>query len=166
MVDSLKWRSVVLVLVLGAGMALPALAQHKSYYYRPVTKESFQHSSSTNNVWRDEDGDGINDNVRRVPERKRYTYSPVYRDRHLYSPYRYQANNRYPRPDGHRNGAWWSVGTRLPATYYAPGNAVDYRRYRLPTPPSGFRWVRVENDVYLVHSSSGVIRDALYQLFY
>jgi Ni/Co efflux regulator RcnB len=36
----------------------------------------------------------------------------------------------------------------------------------LPEPPQGFRWVRVENDVYLVNSASGVIRDALYQMFY
>jgi Ni/Co efflux regulator RcnB len=161
-----RWQSAVLVLVLGAGATLPALAQHKSYYYRPVTKDRFQHQSSTASVWRDDDGDGVNDNVRRVPERKRYTYTPVYRDRHLYSPYRYQPNDRYSRPDGHRSGVWWSVGNRLPAAYYAPGYVVDYRRYRLPAPPAGFRWVRVENDVYLVHSASGLIRDALYQLFY
>jgi Ni/Co efflux regulator RcnB len=160
------------MLALGAIFALPASAQHaqtytkKKYYYHPVTKSTYGHQSSTGNVWRDDNGDGINDNVDRVPERKRYTYSPVYRDRHLYSPYRYQPNTRYPQPEGHRTGVWWSVGNRLPSVYYAPGYSVDFRRYKLPMPPEGFRWIRVENDVYLVHSSSGLIRDALYQLFY
>ena len=160
-----RWQTAIVVLVPGAGAAQCAQAQKKTYYYRPVTRENYTHQSSTANVWRDEDGDGIND-LRQVPERKRYTYTPVYRDRHLYSPYRYQPNTRYPQPEGHRTGVWWSVGNRLPAVYYAPGYSVDYRRYKLPMPPEGFRWIRVENDVYLVHSSSGLIRDALYQLFY
>ena len=166
-----RWQSAVLLLVLGACAAGSVQAQgatKKSYYYRPVTRDNYTHSSSTRNVWRDEDGDGVNDNdrTRRVPERTRYTYSPVYRDRHLYSPYRYQPNHRYPQPQGHRQGIWWNVGSRLPSVYYGPNYVVDFRRYRLPPPPSGFRWVRVENDVYLVHSASGLVRDALYQLFY
>lgn len=161
-----RWQSAVLVLVLGAGAAASVQAQKRTYYYRPVTRDTYTHQSSTANVWRDEDGDGVNDVYQRVPERKRYTYSPVHRDRHLYSPYRYQPNNRYPQPSGHRTGIWWTVGSRLPSAYYGPNYVVDYRRYRLPPPPSGFRWVRVENDVYLVHSASGLVRDALYQLFY
>lgn len=160
----MKSLTVSLACLLVFAIAMPAAAQRKTYYYRPVTKDSFQHSSSTA-AWRDEDGDGVND-ARRVPERKRYTYSPVYRDRHLYSPYRYQPNVRYPQPQGHQRGSWWGVGTRLPSAYYAPEYVVDYQRYKLPPPAQGFRWVRVENDVYLVHSSSGLIRDALYQLFY
>jgi Ni/Co efflux regulator RcnB len=164
-----RWQSAVLVLVLGACAAGSVQAQgatKKSYYYRPVTRDTYHHQSSTANVWRDEDGDGINDTDRRVPERKRYTYTPVHRDRHLYSPYRYQPNNRYPGPPGHRTGIWWNPGNRLPSVYYGPNYVVDFRRYRLPPPCNGCRWVRVENDVYLVHSASGLIRDALYQLFY
>jgi Ni/Co efflux regulator RcnB len=164
-VEMFRWKTTVLVLVLGACAAGSVCAQKKTYYYRPITRATYTHQSSTRNVWRDEDGDGIND-VRQVPERKRYTYSPVHRDRHLYSPYRYQPNTRYPDPPGHRTGVWWNVGTRLPSAYYGPNYTVDFRRYRLPPPPEGCRWVRVENDVYLVHSASGLIRDALYQLFY
>ena len=153
--------------LLAIAMAVPthALAQKKNYYYRPVTKDTYQHSSTE--AWRDEDGDGVNDaSQRTVPQRTRYTYTPVYRDRHLYSPYRYQPAMRYPQPPGHRSGSWWGVGNRLPAAYYAPKYVVDHHRYRLPQPPEGSRWVRVENDVYLVNSASGQIRDALYQLFY
>jgi len=155
----------LLCLCTAIAFAAPAAAQQKkTYYYHQVTKESFRHSS-TAEVWRDEDGDGVND-ARQPPKRTTYHYTPVYRDRHLYSPYRYQSNTRYSHPQGFKSGSWWGVGNRLPAAYYAPSYSVDYKRYRLPEPQTGYRWVRVENDVYLVHSSSGLIRDALYQLFY
>ena len=156
--------AVPLLCLAALAFAAPAAAQKKNYYYQPVTKDSFKHSS-TAEVFRDEDGDGVNDAVQ-PPRKTRYGYTPVYRDRHLYSPYRYQPNTRYPKPVGHRSGAWWGVGNRLPAAYYAPSYVVDHRRYRLPEPQPGFRWVRVENDVYLVNGSSGQIRDVLYQLFY
>ena len=158
--------AVPLLCLLAVAVATPAAAQKKTYYYHPVTKESFTHSS-TGEVWRDEDGDGVNDaHQSRVPSKTRYTYTPVYRDRHLYSPYRYQPNTRYPKPPGHQSGKWWNVGNRLPAEYYAPTYVIDHARYRLPIPPPGYRWVRVEKDAYLVQSASGQIRDALYQLFY
>ena len=151
--------------LLALAFAAPAFAQKKSYYYQPVTKESVQRSSAE--PWRDENGDGVNDAAQRiVPQRTRYGYTPVYRDRHLYSPFRYQPSVRYPQPPGHHSGSWWGVGSRLPAVYYAPTYVVDHQRSRLPPPAPGQRWIRVENDVYLVNSASGQIRDALYQLFY
>jgi Ni/Co efflux regulator RcnB len=161
--------SVAIALVLAVAAAAPARAQHKTYYYRPVTRDAYQHSSSsTHNVYRNPEEDEFPDDPETTqnPQRKRYTYTAVHRDRHLYSPYRYQPSVRYPQPQGHHSGIWWNVGNRLPSAYYAPIYVVDFRRYRLPAPPTGFRWVRVENDVYLVHSSSGLIRDAVYQLFY
>jgi len=150
------------LLLVFAAAAMPAHAQHKSYYYRPVTRDP-NYTSSTSNVYRRSDGQEAGGEYK---GKTRYTYTPTYRDRHLYSPYRYQANTRYPEPPGHHSGVWWGVGSRLPAAYYAPVYVVDYERYRLPPPPDGFRWVRVENDVYLVHAASGVVRDALYQIFY
>ena len=157
-----RMLGLTMVLALAAS-AMPAHAQQKtSYYYRPVTRDT-NTTSSTGNVYRRSDGEEAGGEYK---GKKRYTYSPVHRDRQLYSPYRYQSGENYPRPQGHRSGAWWGVGSRLPAVYYAPAYVVDHQRYRLPTPPAGFRWVRVENDVYLVHSASGLVRDALYQLFY
>jgi Ni/Co efflux regulator RcnB len=167
-----RWLAMTLVLVAAGIPAVPASAQHKSYYYRPVTREAQQQrSSSTHNVYRNPDEDEFQSEDQtgddgRPLERKRFTYTGVRRDRHLYSPYRYQPNVRYPRPQGHRSGIWWGVGNRLPSVYYGPTYVIDYQRYRLPPPQPGFRWVRVENDVYLVHSASGLVRDALYQLFY
>ena len=162
----MKSFQAVPLLCLLACVAAPATAlaqQKKTYYYQPVTKESFRHSSQQ--PFRDEDGDGVND-ATQPPRKTRYHYTPVYRDRHLYSPYRYQATARYPEPPGHQSGSWWGVGSRMPAAYYAPNYVVDHHRYRLPEPQKGYRWVRVENDVYLVNSASGQIRDALYQMFY
>jgi Ni/Co efflux regulator RcnB len=161
-----RWLAMTLMCVLAAVAALPAHAQHKTYTYRAVTRDTWPHSST--NTVRNPDEDEFPDDpdTDRNVERKRYTYTPVHRDRHRYSPYRYQPNMRYPSPQGHHSGVWWNVGNRLPAVYYGPMYVVDYQRYRLPIPPAGFRWVRVENDVYLVHSASGLIRDALYQLFY
>jgi Ni/Co efflux regulator RcnB len=152
--------------LLACAFVAPAHAQgahKKTYYYHPVTKETITRSSQE--PFRDENGDGVND-ASQSRTKTRYTYTPNYRDRHLYSPYRYQSKTRYPEPAGHRSGSWWGVGNRLPAVYYGPSYLVDHHRYRLPEPPQGFRWVRVENDVYLVNSASGVIRDALYQMFY
>ena len=159
-------KAVSFACVLALAVSAPAFAQKKNYYYHPVTKDSVQRSGTVE-AWRDENGDGVNDaEQRRVPQRTRYGYTPVFRDRHLYSPYRYQPTVRYPQPAGHQSGSWWGVGSRLPAVYYAPKYTVDHHRYRLPTPAQGQRWIRVENDVYLVNSASGQIRDALYQLFY
>jgi Ni/Co efflux regulator RcnB len=153
---------VCLCALASAGTA--AAQQKRTYYYHQVTKDTYRHSS-TAEVWRDEDGDGVND-ASQSRRKTSYYYSPHYRDRHLYSPYRYQPNTSYSEPAGHKSGSWWGVGSRLPAAYYAPNYAVDYHRYRLPEPKQGDRWVRVEKDVYLVNSASGQVRDALYELFY
>ena len=59
------------------------------------------------------------------------------------------------------------MGYYLPSSYYYnSGYYVDYGYYRLPPPPRGYRWIRVDNDVLLVAISSGLIRDILYGLFY
>jgi Ni/Co efflux regulator RcnB len=54
-------------------------------------------------------------------------------------------------------------GMRAPAVYMQPRYYVnDYRRYRLSAPPRGYRWVRPENDRYLlVEVASGLISQAL-----
>jgi Ni/Co efflux regulator RcnB len=86
-------------------------------------------------------------------------------DRRRYAQQRYHASSRYYYPRGYRAGNW-NVGSRLPSGYYSRGNYVDYRSYRLSSPPRGYQWVRVDNDVYLVSPGSGLIRDILYGLFY
>ena len=72
---------------------------------------------------------------------------------------------RYVMPRHYRYNRW-NVGTRLPIGYYGSVYYVDYRPYGLPPPPRGYRWNRVGNDVYLVSTRDGLIRDVIYSLFY
>lgn len=87
------------------------------------------------------------------------------RDQRRHASYRYRAPHRYVYPRGYRHYDW-RVGYYLPAPYYSSYYYVDYGYYRLPPPPRGYRWIRVDNDVYLVAIGSGLIRDILYGLFY
>ena len=155
-----KASTILVTLLLCVGTATPAAAQHLSYHYKPAV-----HTDARRGESEERDSDDYADGYRQT-ERRRYTYTPVRRDRHRYSPYRYRATVRYSRPEGHQAGTWWAVGNRLPSGYLAPVNVVDFRRYRLPPPPNDFKWVRVENDVYLAAAGTGLIRDVLYEFFY
>jgi Ni/Co efflux regulator RcnB len=84
---------------------------------------------------------------------------------HWYPQYRYRAPVRYVYPRGYRSYQW-RVGSRLPSNYYGSNYYVDYNAYRLPPPPYGYNWVRVDRDVVLVSIASGLIRDILYGLYY
>lgn len=84
---------------------------------------------------------------------------------HWQPQYRYRAPVRYAYPRGYRDQQW-RVGHRLPSSYYQRNYHVDYRTYRLPSPPYGYHWVRVDRDVVLVANNSGLIRDILHGLFY
>ena len=56
----------------------------------------------------------------------------------------------------------WSRGQRLPAQYISTAYYVtDYRRYDLPPPPPAYRYVYVEERVYLVDPRTQLIRDVL-----
>ena len=87
-------------------------------------------------------------------------------DRWYWAPqYRYSAPYRYYYPRGYGYRAW-HVGHRLPSPYYARHYWVDYRYYRLPPPPHGYHWVRVDRDVVLVAIGTGLILDVFYGLFH
>lgn len=86
-------------------------------------------------------------------------------DRYRYSYNRYRAPARYVYPRGYYSYRW-SIGHRLPSAYYSRPYYVDYRHYDLAPPPYGHRWVRVDNDVFLVAIASGLISHAIHDLFY
>jgi Ni/Co efflux regulator RcnB len=86
-----------------------------------------------------------------------------------------RADRRYDGRDyragaGYRNyrppapGRWeqrrWARGQRLPGDYrgYYP---VDYRAYHLRRPPSGYHWVRVDDDYVLAAIATGLILDVI-----
>ncbi|MET0654331.1 MAG: RcnB family protein [Pseudoxanthomonas sp.] len=54
-------------------------------------------------------------------------------------------------------------GMHAPVVYLQPRYYVnDYRQYRLSAPPRGYRWVRPQNDHYLlVEAATGLISQAL-----
>lgn len=108
--------------------------------------------------WRDD---------RREWREVRYSRHRDYRwDRWYWAPqYRYHAPVRYVYPRGYGYYGW-RVGHRLPPPLYARHYYVDYRYYRLPPPPYGHVWVRVDRDVVLVALGTGLILDVFYGLFH
>ena len=60
-------KCLALTIVLAAAFvaAAPARAQHKSYYYRPVTRDGYTHTSTSKVYIRDENEDGIDDRKQR-----------------------------------------------------------------------------------------------------
>jgi Ni/Co efflux regulator RcnB len=60
----------------------------------------------------------------------------------------------------------WRRGERLSPAYYAPSYVVrDYYDYRLPAPPYGCRWIRVDNNVVLAAVATGLVLDVVYNVF-
>ena len=62
----------------------------------------------------------------------------------------------------------FNTGERLPAAYYAQNPSYVLQnpsQYQLQPAPAGYQWVRVDNDVYLVRSQTGVITDAIRSIF-
>jgi Ni/Co efflux regulator RcnB len=55
----------------------------------------------------------------------------------------------------------WSRGQRVPAAYRSTRYQVDYRRYKLRAPPSGHRWVRVDNEFLLIAAATGLVTEAI-----
>jgi Ni/Co efflux regulator RcnB len=62
----------------------------------------------------------------------------------------------------------FNQGERLPASYYAQNPAYvigNPAQYQLSPAPAGYRWVRVDNDVYLVRNETGVISEVIRRIF-
>jgi uncharacterized protein YcfJ len=55
----------------------------------------------------------------------------------------------------------YAVGERMPAAYIRDGrNRVEEPwRYRLRPAPTGYRWVAMQSDAYLVRTSTGLVRE-------
>jgi Ni/Co efflux regulator RcnB len=62
----------------------------------------------------------------------------------------------------------FNQGERLPASYYAQNPAYiisNPSQYQLSPAPAGYRWVRVDNDVYLVRNETGLISEVVRRIF-
>lgn len=86
-------------------------------------------------------------------------------DRRDYARHRYHFGH-YQAPKGYYHRVWHR-GDRLPKHWYASHYIVyDWRPYRLYSPPYGYHWVRVGNDVLLTAIATGVVLDVLYDIWY
>ncbi len=88
-------------------------------------------------------------------------------DRHDVRQHPAAARGKGPGHDNGRHLGWqkqaWKRGERLPLAYLEDGYYVtDYRTYDLAPPPRGYRWVRPDEDRYLlVEIATGLIDRAL-----
>jgi Ni/Co efflux regulator RcnB len=72
----------------------------------------------------------------------------------------------YSRPSGYYYRSWHR-GDRLPRSWYGPSYIVyDWRPYRLYSPPYGYHWVRVGDDVVLTAIATGIVLDVIYNIWY
>lgn len=85
-------------------------------------------------------------------------------DQHVRKAERRYRAAAYQRPAGYRTH-YWSRGERLPPAYRAERYRVDYRTYRLPPPPRGYYYTRVDNDVVLTAAATGVIASVIAGMF-
>lgn len=61
----------------------------------------------------------------------------------------------------------WRQGQYIPRAYVTEREyyIVEPARYRLRPPPPGYRWVRVDGDVYLAQTETGLIAEVVRSLF-
>lgn len=86
-------------------------------------------------------------------------------DRRDYARYRFHYGY-YTRPSGYYYRTWHR-GDRLPRSWYGSSYIVyDWRPYRLYSPPYGYHWVRVGDDVLLTAIATGVVLDVIYDIWY
>jgi Ni/Co efflux regulator RcnB len=71
---------------------------------------------------------------------------------------------RYVPPRGYR-ARHWRNGDYLPVAYRGPSYVLDYRHYRLPPPPYGYHYVRVDGNAVLAAIATGLIADVVFDLF-
>ncbi|MDP1616482.1 RcnB family protein [Phenylobacterium sp.] len=78
------------------------------------------------------------------------------------------ADKRHPHgmPPGQAKKRW-SRGEHVPRAYVTERTyyITEPARYRLRQPPPGYQWVRVDNDVYLAQTQTGLIADVVLSLF-
>ena len=86
-------------------------------------------------------------------------------DRADYARYRFHYGY-YNRPSGYYYRSWHR-GDRLPRSWYGPSYIVyDWRPYRLYSPPYGYHWVRVGDDVVLTAIATGIVLDVIYDIWF
>tara|TARA_R110002074_G_C12287227_1_gene643720 strand:+ start:214 stop:681 length:468 start_codon:yes stop_codon:yes gene_type:complete len=68
-------------------------------------------------------------------------------------------------PKGYEAKQTYHRGQKLPSAFRNRSNVVDYRSAHLNKPNAGYEYVRVNNNVYLVQSSNGLIAQIILSMF-
>ena len=152
----LKALATALLIAGTVGTATTASAQYRDYDRDDRYRERSYY---------DHDRDGRGDRYERRVERRGDDRVVRRYERRYYATTRYEPRSRWVAPRGYRSDRY-TVGRRLPTGYYGSTYYVDYRPYRLVAPQRGYRWVRVDRDVYLVDLRTGMVADVRYDLFY
>ncbi len=82
--------------------------------------------------------------------------------------HRVRNRNLYARGDWHApfRYQWFVPGAGIRPGYYASRYDIgDFRRYHLPVPPRGARWVRHYDDVVLVDFKNGRVVNVIHDFF-
>lgn len=86
-------------------------------------------------------------------------------DQHMRKAERHYRAAAYKRPSGYEH-RYWNRGERLPPAYRAERYRIyNYASYRLPPPPRGYYYTRVDNDVVLTAAATGLIASVIVGLF-
>lgn len=98
------------------------------------------------------------------------THAQNMRDRdYEYNGRRYKAvhaSKAWVAPKGYDARKAWARGQKLPAAYRQQTYLVNPYAYHLQPAPRGYQWVRVQNNVFLVQSTNGLITQVIFNLFY
>ena len=168
----IKALATALLIAGSLGAATTASAQYRDYDRSDYRSDRSDRSDRYERRF-DRDGDGRLDRYERrqmlearEDRRDDRRYDRRY-ERRYYATQRYQPRTRWVAPRGYRGETRWVVGRSLPTGYYGSNYYVsDYRGYNLVAPQRGYRWVRVDRDVYLVDLRTGLVADVRYDLFY
>ncbi len=126
--------------------------------------------------WRRDDRDGRHDEHRRGDWRGfnwllggnywNYGDRDYRRDNYYYYSRPYYPSRDYRVPRGYYNSHRWRRGERLPEAYYDDRYWIhDYWSYNLHDPDYGCGWVRFERDAVLIELATGLVLDAVYDLY-
>ena len=86
-------------------------------------------------------------------------------DRNVRKAERHYRAAAYHRPPGYAY-RHWNRGDRLPPAYRAERYRIhNYSAYRLPPPPRGYYYTRVDNDVVLTAAATGIIASVIVGMF-
>lgn len=149
-----KFLVAGLALSVIAGAGLPAAAQD----YR---RDGYERSAD-----RRDDRQDRREFRREDRQDRREFRQDLRQDRRSYRAERRYRAGAYHAPRGYQRHNW-SVGQRLPRSYYAQPYAIrNYGSYGLYAPPRGYQWTRVGDDAVLTAVASGLIGVVIGGLFF